>query len=104
MTSYGSGAFEKHDFGDVQFSQTDDTEKDDSKEKENMNKDDKSDQSFPLDMDNKNRETKVNLEGKDGELDGNESASDSTPLLEKDINKENNSNGTEVRERKKGNS
>lgn len=101
MTSYGSGAFEKHDFGDVQFSQTDGTEKDDSKEKENMNKDDKSDQSSPLDMDNKNRETKVNLEGKDGELDGDESTSDSTPLLEKDINKEIKSNGTEVRERKK---
>ena len=117
-TSYGSGSFEKHDFGDMKFSQPDATEKDDSKEKENLNKDDNSaEYSSPLDMEYDKLETKLNLEGRDAELGGNESAmfdqSDSAPLLEKDQDKYNSAeegtkaktNGdTAARERKKGES
>ena len=76
--SYGSGSFEKHDFGDMEFNQPDSTEKDDSGEKENLNKDYfLVEDSSPLDMDDNELETKVNLE------------SDSVPLLEKDYNNEN---------------
>lgn len=47
--SYGSGTFEKHDFGEL--NQQDAMEKDDSQEKENVNKDDSfSDYSSPLNM------------------------------------------------------
>lgn len=88
-SSYGSGSFEKHDFGVMEFSPTDTTEKDDSKEKENLNKDDFSaEDSSPLDMDDNKQETKVNLDG--GGFEGTETQSDSEPLLGKDYNKENN--------------
>ena len=62
----------------MEFNQPDFTEKDDSGEKENLNKDDfPAEDSSRLDMDDNKQETKVNLE------------SDSTPLLEKDHNKHN---------------
>ena len=62
----------------MEFNQPDFTEKDDSGEKENLNKDDfPAEHNSPLDMDDNKQETKVNLE------------SDSTPLLEKDYNKHN---------------
>ncbi|CAH3179258.1 unnamed protein product [Porites lobata] len=107
-TSYGSGSFEKHDFGNVKFSQLDITEKDDSTEKENLDKDEVLDNTSPLDMDNKKLETKLNLEDKGDELD-EESTRDSTPLLENESNKVNIKegkqveidHGTEARRRKK---
>ena len=73
----------------MEFSPTDTTEKDDSKEKENLNKDDFfTEDSSPLDMDDKKQETKVNLDG--GGFEGTETQSDSEPLLGKDYIKENN--------------
>jgi len=90
-SSYGSGAIEKHDFGDVEFSQPDATEKDDSKEKENLSKDDSSaEDRSPLDMDYNKLETKLDLEEGDAELAEIESQSDSAPLLEKQDNKDSN--------------
>lgn len=93
----------------MKFSQLDNTEKDDSKEKENVDKDEVSDNTSPLDMDNKKLETKLNLEDKGEELD-EESTRDSTPLLENESNKVNMKeekqveidHGTEARRRKKG--
>lgn len=79
--SYGSGSFEKHDFGEMRFNQPDATEKDDSREKENIDKDDLGEESSPLDMSGNKEEFRVNIEG--------ENQSDSTPLLDKDLyNKE----------------
>ena len=93
----------------MKFSQLDNTEKDDSTEKENVYKDEVSDNTSPLDMDNKKLETKLNLEDKGEELD-EESTRDSTPLLENESNKINMKegkqveidHGTEARRRKKG--
>lgn len=93
----------------MKFSQLDNTEKDDSTEKENVAKDEVSDNTSPLDMDNKKLETKLNLEDKGEELD-EESTRDSTPLLENESNKVNMKeekqveidHGTEARRRKKG--
>lgn len=93
----------------MEFSQLDNTEKDDSAEKENLDKDEVLDSTSPLDMDNKKLETKLNLEDKGEELDG-ESTRDSTPLLENESNKVNIKegkqveidHGTETRQRKKG--
>ena len=93
----------------MKFSQLDNTEKDDSTEKENVDKDEVSDNTSPLDMDNKKLETKLNLEDKGEELD-EESTRDSTPLLENESNKVNMKeekqveidHGTEARRRKKG--
>lgn len=93
----------------MKFSQLDNTEKDDSTEKENVAKDEVSDNTSPLDMDNKKLETKLNLEDKGEELD-EESTRDSTPLLETESNKVNMKeekqveidHGTEARRRKKG--
>ena len=93
----------------MKFSQLDNTEKDDSTEKENLDKDGVLDNTSPLDMDNKRLETKLNLEDKGEELD-EESTRDSTPLLENESNKVNMKeekqveidHGTEARRRKKG--
>ena len=93
----------------MKFSQLDNTEKDDSTEKENLDKDGVLDNTSPLDMDNKRLETKLNLEDKGEELD-EESTIDSTPLLENESNKVNMKeekqveidHGTEARRRKKG--
>ena len=93
----------------MKFSQLDNTEKDDSTEKENVDKDEVSDNTSPLDMDNKKLETKLNLEDKGEELD-EESTRDSTPLLENESNKVNMKeekqveidHGTEARRWKKG--
>ena len=93
----------------MKFSQLDSTEKDDSTEKENLDKDGVLDNTSPLDMDNKRLETKLNLEDKDEELD-EESTRDSTPLLENESNQVNIKedkpveidHGTEARRRKKG--
>lgn len=93
----------------MKFSQLDNTEKDDSTEKENVAKDEVSDNTSPLDMDNKKLETKLNLEDKGEELD-EESTRDSTLLLENESNKVNMKeekqveidHGTEARRRKKG--
>ena len=93
----------------MKFSQLDNTEKDDSTEKENVDKDEVSDNTSPLDMDNKKLETKLNLEDKGEELD-EESTRDSTPLLENESNQVNIKedkpveidHGTEARRRKKG--
>ena len=108
--SYGSGAVEKHDFGDVIFSQQDAMEKDDSQEKENVNKDDNSsDFSSPLDMRENTGETKVNLEGEDAELEkgSTEVCDDTEKLLEKENNKDKNGKEgarvkTETHEKRKG--
>lgn len=108
--SYGSGTVEKHDFGDVKFSQQDAMEKDDSQEKENVNKDDTSyDYNSPLDMKHNTEETKVNVEGEDAELERGDTQvfGDTTKLIEKESNKENNreegtKDKTEARERRKG--
>lgn len=110
MMSYGSGAVEKHDFGDVIFSQQDAMEKDDSQEKENVNKDDtSSDYGSPLDMKYSTEETKVNVEGEDAELrrDDTQVFGDTMKLVEKESNKEKNTEeGTkdkiELREKRKG--
>lgn len=93
----------------MKFSQLDSTEKDDSTEKENLDKDGVLDNTSPLDMDNKRLETKLNLEDKGEELD-EESTRDSTPLLENESNQVNIKedkpveidHGTEARRRKKG--
>ena len=93
----------------MKFSQLDNTEKDDSTEKENLDKDGVLDNTSPLDMDNKRLETKLNLEDKGEELD-EESTRDSTPLLENESNQVNIKedkpveidHGTEARRRKKG--
>ena len=93
----------------MEFSQLDNTEKDDSTEKENVDKDGVLDNTSLLDMDNKKLETKLNLEDKGEELD-EESTRDSTPLLENASNKVNIKeekqveidHGTEARRRKKG--
>ena len=93
----------------MEFSQLDNTEKDDSTEKENVDKDEVLDNTSPLDMDNKKLETKLNLEDKGEELD-EESTRDSTPLLENESNQVNIKEdkpveidrGTEARRRKKG--
>ena len=93
----------------MKFSQLDITEKDDSKEKENLDKDEVLDNTSLLDMDNKKLETKINLEDKGEELD-EESTRDSTPLLENESNQVNIKedkpveidHGTEARRRKKG--
>ncbi|KAL9962137.1 hypothetical protein ACROYT_G031215 [Oculina patagonica] len=96
MTSYGSGVVEKHDFGDVKFSQQDAMEKDDSQEKENINKDETlSDYDSPLDMKHSTEETKVNVEGEHADL----SRDDTTKLIEKESNIE--KNKTEVHEKRK---
>ena len=93
----------------MKFSQLDSTEKDDSTEKENLDKDGVLDNTSPLDMDNKRLETKLNLEDRGEELD-EESTRDSTPLLENESNQVNIKedkpveidHGTEARRRKKG--
>ena len=93
----------------MEFSQLDNTEKDDSTEKENVDKDGVLDSTSPLDMDNKKLETKLNLEDKGEELD-EESTRDSTPLLKNESNQVNIKedkpveidHGTEARRRKKG--
>ena len=93
----------------MKFSQLDNTEKDDSTEKENVDKDEVLDNTSPLDMDNKKLETKLNLEDKGEELD-EESTRDSRPLLENESNQVNIKedkpveidHGTEARRRKKG--
>ena len=93
----------------MKFSQLDSTEKDDSTEKENLDKDGVLDNTSPLDMDNKRLETKLTLEDKGEELD-EESSRDSTPLLENESNQVNIKedkpveidHGTEARRRKKG--
>lgn len=93
----------------MEFSQLDNIEKDDSTEKENVDKDEVLDNTSPLDMDNKKLETKLNLEDKGEELD-EESTRDSTPLLENESNQVNIKeekqveidHGTEARRRKKG--
>ena len=65
----------------MRFNQPDATEKDDSREKENIDKDDLGEESSPLDMSGNKEEFRVNIEG--------ENQSDSTPLLDKDLyNKE----------------
>lgn len=79
MTSYGSETFEKHDFGDLVSNTVDATEKDDSKEKENKNKDELGKETSPLDMIDNKEETKVNI--------GEENLSDSAPLLGKEYDK-----------------
>lgn len=93
----------------MEFSQLDNTEKDDSTEKENLDKDEVLDYTSPRDMDNKKLETKLNLDDKGEELD-EESTRDSTPLLENESNQVNIKeekqveidHGTETRRRKKG--
>lgn len=55
------------------------TEKDDSKEKENENKDELGEENSPLDMIDKKEETKVNI--------GEENLKDSAPLLGKEYDK-----------------
>ena len=79
MTSYGSETFEKHDFGDLVPNTVDATEKDDSKEKENKNKDELGKETSPLDMIDNKEETKVNI--------GEENLSDSAPLLGEEYDK-----------------
>lgn len=79
MTSYGSETFEKHDFNDLVSNTLDATEKDDSKEKENENKDEIVKETSPLDMIDNKEETKVNI--------GDENMSDSAPLLDKEYDK-----------------
>ena len=93
----------------MEFSQPDATEKDDSKEKENLSKDDSSaEDRSPLDMDYNKLETKLDLEEGDAELAEIESQSDSAPLLEKQDNKDSNAEeGTKdtkdrAREKRKG--
>ena len=95
----------------MEFSQPDATEKDDSKEKENLSKDDSSaEDRSPLDMDYNKLETKLDLEEGDAELAESESQSDSAPLLEKQDNKDSNAEeGTKdtkdrAREKRKGKS
>ena len=79
MTSYGSETFEKHDLEDLVSNTVDATEKDDSKEKENENKDELGKETSPLDMIDNKEETKVNI--------GEENLSDSAPLLGKEYDK-----------------
>ena len=91
-SSYGSSAMEKHDFGDVKFSQQDAMEKDDSQEKENVNKDDTSiDYSSPLDMpEHHTTETKVNMEDRDMDREKGDMQEfkDTMKLVETESNKE----------------
>lgn len=88
-TSYGSGAFEKHDFGEL--NQQDAMEKDDSQEKENVHKDDSfSDYSLPLDMGQNTGETKVDVQAEDAGLERGDVDDDTTNLIEKQSNKERN--------------
>lgn len=89
--SYGSGAVEKHDFGGL--NQQDGMEKDDSQEKENVNKDDNSSNySSPLDMGQNTGETKVHVQAEDAGVErGDVEVSDDTAkLIEKESNKEKN--------------
>ena len=85
--SYGSGTFEKHDFGE--FNQQDAMEKDDSQEKENVNKDDSfSVNSSPLGQNT--GETKVDVQAEDASVERGDGDDDTTKLLEKKSNKERN--------------
>ena len=85
--SYGSGTFEKHDFGE--FNQQDAMEKDDSQEKENVNKDDSfSVNSSPLGQNT--GETKVDVQAEDASVERGDGDDDTTKLLEKESNKEGN--------------
>ena len=85
--SYGSGTFEKHDFGE--FNQQDAMEKDDSQEKENVNKDDSfSVNSSPLGQNT--GETKVDVQAEDASVERGDGDDDTTKLLEKESNKERN--------------
>jgi len=87
--SYGSDTFEKHDFGE--FNQQDAMEKDDSQEKENVNKDDSfSDYSSPLDMGQNTGETKVGVQAEDAGVERGDVDDDTTNLIEKESNKERN--------------
>lgn len=88
--SYGSSSEEKYDLGEVKFGGQDAMEKDDSQEKENKNKDDNwFDYNSPLDMpEHDTAETKVNLEGKDGEKEDTEVFKDTTKLLQNGSNKD----------------
>lgn len=88
--SYGSSSEEKYDLGEVKFGGQDAIEKDDSQEKENKNKDDNwFDYNSPLDMpEHDTAETKVNLEGKDGEKEDTEVFKDTTKLLQNGSNKD----------------
>ena len=59
MRSYGSNGEEKHDFGDLNFSNVDATEKDDSQEKEKLKEDDSPNEFSPLDVADNKGETKA---------------------------------------------
>lgn len=87
--SYGSGTFEKHDFGEL--NQQDAMEKDDSQEKENVNKDDSlADYSSPLDVGQNTGETKVDVQDEDAGVESGDVDDDTTKLIEKESNKERN--------------
>lgn len=109
--SYGSDTFEKHDFGEL--NQQDAMEKDDSQEKENVNKDDSfSDYSLPLDIGQNTGETKVDVQAEDAGVERDRDVdNDTTNLIEKESKKEKNRQeetkdakyyGAETREERKG--